>query len=212
MKVRWHGHACFEVIGQAKVLDDPHDGKSIGIKAPKASHDVALLSHDHFDHNAVGVLGGKPIVVKTPGERTEKGIKITGVETCHDDLGGAKRGKNIAYAYEIEGVRFAHLGDLGHVLTDEQAVKLGRVDVLFVPVGGVFTVDAAKALQVVEKLKPRVIVPMHYRYGGLTLGIASVTDFTKKLPKTMKVREVGSEIEFASEDLPEKQECWVFTL
>lgn len=212
MKIVWHGHACFEVQGSAKVLNDPHDGKSIGLRPPRASPDIVLQSHDHFDHNAVGVLGGKPVVVKTAGERAEGAVKIVGVETCHDEHGGERRGKNVAFAYELDGVRFAHLGDLGHVLTDAQAKALGRVDVLFVPVGGVFTLDARNALKVVEMLKPKVVVPMHFRFGGLTLGIAPVTEFTKILPKSVKVREVGKEVEFAAEDLPEKQECWVFSL
>jgi len=212
MKVRWHGHSCFEVDGKVKIVMDPHDGKSIGLKVPKASPDIALLSHDHFDHNAVGVLGGKPVVVRGAGERVEKEVALKGVETFHDDVGGQKRGRNVAFSFEMDGVRFAHLGDLGHVLTDEQTSMLGKVDVLFVPVGGVFTVDSMKALAVVNKVQPKVIVPMHFRFGGLTLGISPVSDFTKLLPKAVKVREVGSEVEFAAEDLPEKQECWLFSL
>jgi L-ascorbate metabolism protein UlaG (beta-lactamase superfamily) len=212
MRVRWHGHACFEIAGKVKVVTDPHDGESIGLAPPKVSPDVATVSHEHYDHNAVGALGGKPEILRGPGRRAARGIEFVGVETCHDEAGGQKRGKNVAFAFSIGGVRFAHLGDLGHVPTDAQVNELGAVDVLFVPVGGVYTVDAAGAVEVIEKIGPRVAVPMHYRVGGLKLAIAPLSEFSKKLAKGEKPREVGTSIEFEAEDLPEKREYWVFSL
>ncbi len=212
MRIKWHGHSCFEISGKVTVLTDPHDGGSIGLAAPKASPDVATVSHEHYDHNAVGVLKGKPEIVRGAGKHKVKGVEILGVETCHDEKGGEKRGKNTVFVISMDGVRIAHVGDLGHIPTDAQAAQIGDVDVLMVPVGGVYTLDAAGALATIAKLKPKVVVPMHYHVGGLKLGIARLSDFTGKLAKGVAVREVGNSIDFEADDLPEKMEVWTFAL
>jgi L-ascorbate metabolism protein UlaG (beta-lactamase superfamily) len=212
MMLKWHGHSCFEVRGAVTILTDPHDGESLGLPKPEARPDAALVSHDHYDHNAVGALHGNPAVVKGVGRHEVKGVRITGVETCHDELGGAKRGRNVAYAFALGGVRFAHMGDLGHVPSEEQAKALGKVDVLMLPVGGVFTVDAVGAMATIEKIRPRVAVPMHFRVGGLKLAIAPLSEFARKLPRGTALREVGNEVEFEADDLPEEREYWAFSL
>jgi L-ascorbate metabolism protein UlaG (beta-lactamase superfamily) len=212
MRIKWHGHSCFEISGKVSVLTDPHDGGSIGLAPPKASPDVATVSHEHYDHNAVGVLKGKPEIVRGAGNHKAKGVEILGVETCHDECGGQKRGKNTVFVVTMDGVRIAHMGDLGHVPTDAQAKALGRVDILMVPVGGVYTVDAAGALEVIKLLNPKVTIPMHYRLGGLKLGIAPLSEFTNKLAKGVSVREVGNSVDFEADDLPEKMEVWTFSL
>jgi L-ascorbate metabolism protein UlaG (beta-lactamase superfamily) len=212
MRLKWHGHSCFEVSGKVSVLMDPHDGESIGLAKPKTAPDIVLVSHDHHDHNAISIAKGRPAVVKGAGQHSEKGVKFIGVETWHDELGGKKRGNNIVYVFTFEGVRFAHMGDLGHVPTDAQAAEIGRLDILMVPVGGLYTIDAKVAMETIAKLKPRVAVPMHYKFGGLKFGIARLSDFTKRLPAGAAVREVGSEMEFEAEDLPERMEYWLFTI
>ncbi|MFH0815851.1 MAG: MBL fold metallo-hydrolase [Methanobacteriota archaeon] len=212
MRMKWHGHSCFEVSGKVKVLTDPHDGHSIGLTPPRTAPDVVLVSHDHYDHNAVSAVKGTPAVVKGAGEHHEKGVRILGVETCHDEMGGSKRGKNVAFVFELDGVRFAHMGDLGHVPTGEQVAHIGRVDILMVPVGGLYTVDAKGAMETVAKIGPRIAIPMHFKFGGLKLAIAPLKEFTKLYPESVEVREVGSEIEFEAEDLPTSMEIWAFGL
>ncbi|MBI5001343.1 MAG: MBL fold metallo-hydrolase [Euryarchaeota archaeon] len=212
MILRWHGHSCFEVENEVTVVTDPHDGRSLGLKKPKAKADIVLVSHDHFDHNAVQAIDGKPRVIREPGERTESGVKILGVESWHDDQKGAKRGRNIIFKFEMGGVRFCHLGDLGHVPDEKIARQLGKIDILMAPVGDVFTIDGKRALETARLLTPRVVVPMHFRFGTLTLGIKSLKDFTSLLKKDVIVKNVGNEIEFEREDFADEEEVWLFDL
>ncbi len=211
MKIEWHGHACFEVQGdEGTVLTDPHDGKSLGIGPPICRPDLVLVSHDHFDHNCTRIPKGHFIVVDRPGPYVVKGIKVKGIEAAHDELGGAKRGPMVLFRFELGGISFLHCGDLGHALGPEKLREVGKVDVLFVPVGGVFTIDGAAARKVVQEISPKVAVPMHYRYGGLSLSIQPVDHFLSGLPKD-KVQRVGNSVDFLREELPERTEYWVFS-
>jgi len=210
MRIKWHGHACFEVQGERTVLIDPHDGKSLGIRAPNSRPDIVLISHDHFDHNCTRVLKGDFVVVREEGDREVKGLQVLGVEAAHDESGGSKRGKVIMFRFLMNGISFLHCGDLGQSLGAEQLAALGRIDVLFVPVGGVFTLDGRQAMRLVQDLAPRVAIPMHYRYGGLALSIQNADAFLEGLPADRLLR-VGNETEFTEEELPQDTEFWVFS-
>jgi L-ascorbate metabolism protein UlaG (beta-lactamase superfamily) len=210
MKLIGHGHSCFEVRDSVTIVMDPHDGKSIGIKPPLLKADIVLVTHDHFDHNCVRIVKGDPAVVRDSGEKSVRGIKITGIPSHHDQEGGAKRGRNIIYRFDIDGVRFCHCGDLGHMLTDEQIRAIGPVDILFLPVGGVFTIDGKEARTLAALLKPKIAVPMHFRWGGLSISIQTVEPFLEGLPEESVLR-VGNEIDFLKEDLPPTTEYWVFS-
>lgn len=163
VKIRWLGHACFEITAPSgiTVVTDPFD-EQVGYPLPAVSADVVTVSHNHFDHNNVSVVKGNPRVFKGPGTHEAHGITAKGVATFHDEAGGRKRGKNTVFVFDVGGVRLCHLGDLGHVLTEEQVREIGPVDVLLVPVGGVYTIGAEQAKSVAAQLKPRIIVPMHY--------------------------------------------------
>lgn len=212
MRIRWHGHACFEIAGSSIVVTDPHDGRSIGIRPPQVTGDVVLVSHDHFDHNCSrAVRGPDTTVIGSPAMTSEKGVRVEGVEAAHDDQGGAKRGKMTLFRFELDGLSFCHLGDLGHTLDERQTELIGQVDVLFVPVGDVFTIGPETAAQVVASLSPKVAVPMHYRTPGLSLSIKPVQDFLD-LCDPERVVKVGNEVDFTSEELPtDGTEIWVFS-
>lgn len=210
MRIIWHGHSCFEIKDTVTVVTDPHDGKSIGIKTPLVKADIILVTHDHFDHNCVRIVRGDPSVVRDPGERSLRGVRVNGVQTFHDLESGARRGRNIVYHFELDGIRFCHCGDLGHDLTEDQVRAIGPVDVLFVPVGGVFTIDGAQARALVSKLRPRVAIPMHFRWGGLSISVQTIDPFLQGIPEDAVVR-VGNEVEFCREDLPPATEFWVFS-
>jgi L-ascorbate metabolism protein UlaG (beta-lactamase superfamily) len=210
MRIIWHGHSCFEIKDSVTVVTDPHDGKSIGIKTPLVRADIVLVTHDHFDHNCVRIVKGDPSVVRNPGERLLKGVKINGLSTFHDMESGARRGRNIVYRFDMDGIRFCHCGDLGHELTDEQVRAIGPIDVLFIPVGGVFTIDGTQARALIAKLRPRVAVPMHFRWGGLSISVHTIEPFLEGLPEDAVVR-VGNEVDFSREDLPPSTEYWVFS-
>jgi L-ascorbate metabolism protein UlaG (beta-lactamase superfamily) len=212
LRIRWHGHACFEIAGSTVVVTDPHDGRSIGIKPPRATADLILVSHDHFDHNCSKAVGGADTaVLKEPVMTVDRGVRIEGVEAYHDEARGSKRGKIVIFRFEMDGFTFCHLGDLGHVIDDASVEQLGGVDFLFVPVGDVFTIGPESALRVIEKIKPKVAVPMHYRTQGLSLSIRPLQDFLDLVDKNRVVK-VGNEVDFASEDLPDGgTEYWVFS-
>ena len=175
----WHGHACFEVRNNVTVVVDPHDGSSLGIKAPSVKADIVLISHKHYDHanGLPHVKKNDTIVIDKPGTYEVKGVKILGIATYHDEVRGAKRGPNTVFLFELNDIRFCHLGDLGHALTDDQVNALKPVNVLMIPVGGVFTINAKQADEVVHKLSPNIIIPMHYKIPNLKLPIAGVEEF-----------------------------------
>jgi len=211
--IRWHGHACFEIgDGNLTIVTDPHNGKDIGIKAPVVTGDIVLMSHDHFDHNCDRIVqGSDKAVVKGAGSKTVKGISFKGVHSYHDEDKGEKRGENIMFKFEIDGVKLCHLGDLGEQLDKVQEEGLGEIDILFIPVGGTFTLDADGAWKVIKVLKPKVIIPMHFRVGGLSLSIAPVDGFLEKAKPDL-IHRVGNEIELSLDDMPDEQQIWVFSL
>ncbi|MEW6070297.1 MAG: MBL fold metallo-hydrolase [Candidatus Thermoplasmatota archaeon] len=213
MRIRWYGHACFEISNELTIITDPHDGKSIGIKPPAVKGDIVLVSHDHYDHNCIRVVKGDKLeIVKEAGIKKIKNITINGIKTYHDEVEGAKRGANLIFAFTLHDISFCHLGDLGHVLNEEHVNALGAIDIIFIPVGGTFTITGKEAWEVIKMLKPRVIIPMHYKIAGLSLPIVTLDDFLGKCSKDINVNRVGNEIEFEKEDIPNKPEIWVFTL
>ncbi len=211
LQIRWHGHACWEITNDLTLVTDPHDGKSIGIPAPSVAGDIILVSHNHYDHNSVKSVEKDGSKIITDGrKRNISDIDIRGIESYHDEEHGAKRGNNLMYIFTIEGIRFCHLGDLGHELDDDTVEKIGEVDILFIPVGGTFTVDDKQSWNVIDKIKPKIIVPMHYKIGGLSLPIAGIDPFLEQAK--YKVIHVGNEIDIEKEDLPAEPEIWTFTL
>jgi len=211
LQIRWHGHACFEITNDVTLVTDPHDGKSIGIPAPSVTGDIILISHDHYDHNSVkSVEKSDSKVVTDERKKTISNIEIKGIESFHDECRGEKRGKNIIYKFTMDDVTFCHLGDLGHKLDEDAVQKIGDVDILFIPIGGTFTVDAEGAWSVINLIKPRIAIPMHYKIGGLSLPIAGIEPFLEK--NKYKTLKVGNEIDIEKEDLPDEPEIWTFSL
>ncbi|MFO7991182.1 MAG: MBL fold metallo-hydrolase [Thermoplasmata archaeon] len=212
MRIRWHGHACFEVENKKVIVTDPHDGKSIGIRQPQVEGDIILVSHDHFDHNAVRLVEKTDSeIIREPGEYDVEGVKIKGYPTYHDEAKGEKRGDNIIFKFETDNISFCHLGDLGHMLSDEMIEKIKPVNFLFIPVGGTFTIGPKRASELVSKIKPDIAVPMHFKVGGLSLAIQNVEPFLSNYSEE-NIHKVGVELDFISSDMPEETEVWVFSL
>lgn len=170
MQLRWFGQSCFLMTSQTgtRVLMDPF-GKGLGYPVPDVQADIVTTSHDHFDHNNIAAVKGKFSHIDTRGSYTLKDIDISGTLTCHDKVQGAKRGSNVVFTFQVDGLRVCHCGDLGHVLTPEQVNGIGKVDILLVPVGGTFTISAAEAVEVCRQLNPTITIPMHYRTPALGL-------------------------------------------
>ena len=183
MEINWLGHACFRLKGKDVVLiTDPYD-KPVGYNLGRPQANIVTMSHDHHDHNNAAAIAGNPKLVKGPGEYEIKNVFIKGITTFHDAEDGKARGRNTAYTISIDDVTVCHLGDLGHVLTQGQAEELDGVDVLLVPVGGTYTINAAQAAEVVSILEPKIVIPMHFQTEVLTLGktLDSVEKFLKEM-------------------------------
>ena len=209
--VRWHGHSCFEVRSSASILLDPHDGESLGLPVPDAEPDVVLISHYHDDHANGRPLfeGPETLVLDQPGETVAEGVEILGIEAYHDDMEGARLGGNVVFVFEIEGVRFAHLGDLGHPLDDDRLGRVGDVDVLFVGAGR----DFERAREFIGDVNPRVAVPMHYNVEGLIFPyfqLAEVDDFVEGWESVRRVE--GPEAVYRNHELPSETRIDVFRL
>lgn len=168
MTITYHGHSSFKLKGKrGTVVTDPYD-ESIGLSLPRISADMVTVSHQHADHNAIQKITGsarreKPFIVDQPGEYEVGGISIFGVKTFHDASEGTERGQNIVFTILVDGIRVCHLGDLGHELTGDQLDAIGSVDVLFCPVGGMYTINPEQAVKTIRALEPGIVIPMHYR-------------------------------------------------
>jgi L-ascorbate metabolism protein UlaG (beta-lactamase superfamily) len=214
VKLVWHGHSCFELLGKnVTIVIDPFKG--IGIAEPKAAADLVLCSHSHQDHNNI-----KPVLAKQGetlegfvGSKKVKGVSVNGIAVFHDDAKGSKRGKNSIYTFNLDGVQFCHLGDLGHELSPQTVEEIGKVDVLFVPVGGYFTIGPETATGVCEQLKPKLILPMHYKMPGLSTTfdlLKTVDDFLKGKSNIDKIK--GPLVTIEEGKLPKETRILVLSL
>jgi L-ascorbate metabolism protein UlaG (beta-lactamase superfamily) len=185
--IKWLGHASFLLESAGiKVLTDPFNAE-IGYQPCKEKIDIVTISHEHWDHNAVDILVGSPRIIRETGLYTIDGINILGISSYHDKKQGQERGYNTIFKISSENLDILHLGDLGHVLTDRQLLEVGNVDILLVPVGGRYTVDADAAYEIVEQLQPQIIIPMHFLTADVSLKeLAPVEAFTAKFPRIIK--------------------------
>ncbi|OGZ99691.1 MAG: hypothetical protein A3C07_01910 [Candidatus Sungbacteria bacterium RIFCSPHIGHO2_02_FULL_47_11] len=182
MVVTWYGQSCFKIqSSDFAIAIDPYS-KEIGLTPPRFQTAITLVTHNHFDHNNALSLAGAPFVITGAGEYEVRGVYIQGIPTYHDSSEGKERGMNTVYTIDIEGVRVAHLGDFGEPeLRDETLEKLGTVNILMIPVGGTYTIDAKEAARIVKQVEPRFVVPMHYKIPGLRANLASVDQFLKEM-------------------------------
>jgi len=200
MKLKWLGHSCFLVTSKKgiRIITDPYAvGGGINYSPIRETADIVVISHDHGDHSNVAAIRGEPEVIKDIGMKTAKGIQFRGIATYHDASQGKQRGPNTVFHFNIDGINLCHLGDLGHVLNPEQVDEIGAVDMLFVPVGGFYTIDAAEASQICEQLMPRIIIPMHFKTSRCAYPIAAVEEFLegKNNVKRMETNEAEFERE-----------------
>jgi L-ascorbate metabolism protein UlaG (beta-lactamase superfamily) len=185
MEITYIGHACFKVRGDnVSLIIDPYKGDKVGYKLPKLACDVLLASHKHDDHYNIEEVSDYKLLIDGPGEYEISGTFIQGVPTFHDAEDGAKRGKNTMYLIEIDGFKLLHLGDLGHELSKETLQDISDIDVLMIPVGGIYTIGPEKAAKVISSIEPGIVIPMHYQtkdLTGLSEKIAPVEKFMDEM-------------------------------
>jgi len=209
MKVKWLGHAAFLITADngTKIITDPYsDYPGINYKPIKEAADIVLASHQHGDHFG-GKVKGNPEVLTKAGRKVVKGIEIEGLDTYHDTSKGSERGTNVVFSFTVDGVRLCHLGDLGHELSQSEIDGIGEVDVLLIPVGGLYTIDHAVASDICQKIKPGIVVPMHYKNDKLEFPINGVDKFLEG--KSPVKRPDSSEVEVKQGLLPEATEIIV---
>ncbi len=194
MNIIWHGQSCFQITIQkgknnlVNIVIDPFD-ETIGLRVPKLEADILLVSHSHADHNNRKAVvspagsGQVPFLVDGPGEYEVKGVFIQGIDSYHDSLLGRERGLNTIYIIEAEEMKICHLGDLGQKeLTDEQIEKINEVDILMIPIGGLFTISAKEAMKIISQIEPRIVIPMHYCLPKLKIeGLEDLDKFFKAI-------------------------------
>ena len=181
MEITWYGHACFRLRESGvTIVTDPYD-RSLGYTLPRLRADVVTTSHPAPGHAAVDAIKGTPKVLTGPGEYEVRGVFITGIPTEHASKRGQPRQRNTVFLFEFDGLSVCHLGDLGHLLSEEQVEAIGEVSVLLVPVGGGQTLDASKAAEVVTQLEPRIVIPMHYKTAACTCKLDKVDKFLRAM-------------------------------
>ena len=190
MILSWFGHSCFRLESKdISLLVDPFS-KEIGLKPPRIKDQIVLLTHEHYDHaNIEGVDSGvlpqaeaETMIIKNPGEYEIKGVYIHGISSFHDNSNGMQRGLNTIYCIKFDDINICHLGDLGQESLDEKQLDLiGDVDVLMVPVGGKYTIDAKGAVKIIGQIEPKIIIPMHYKTPDLKIDLEPVDKFLKEV-------------------------------
>ena len=181
MKIQWLGHSCFRMTESTgtTVITDPFKPAAVGYAMAYAQADAVTLSHKHDDHGYVEAVKGSPEVIDTAGNHDFKGISISGIPSFHDEVEGAKRGENIIYRFSLDGVIVCHLGDIGEECTPELVEQILPVNILLLPVGGTYTIDAEGAKEYVERIMPDVVIPMHYKTKHCELDIDRLDSFLK---------------------------------
>lgn len=192
MNIIWYGQSCFQISStqgknQGKnnhlsIIIDPFE-EDIGLKLPrKMEADIVLVTHEHSDHNNIKKVSDSPFIIRGPGEYEIKGTFIQGIPAYHDDSQGKERGNITIYTIESEDIKLCHLGDFGQKeLTSEQLEKIGGVDILMIPVGGVYTIDAEEAIKIMAQIEPKITIPMHYKLPQLKIKLEGLEKFLKSL-------------------------------
>jgi L-ascorbate metabolism protein UlaG (beta-lactamase superfamily) len=185
VKIKWYGHSAFQITTEkgTRIIIDPYESGSfsgaLSYGKIEDEADIVLTSHDHADHNYTKDIRGKYKHISKAGDHEIKDVKIKAIPCFHDSLGGKKGGNNLIFVIAADGLNLVHMGDIGHALDPELLKKIGKVDILLLPVGGFFTIDAAMAQKIMNDIKPHVTVPMHYKTQKCNFPIAPVEDFTK---------------------------------
>lgn len=213
MQIKFLGHASFLITTDSgtRIVTDPYDpegypGKLL-YKPFNDKADIVTISHQHPDHKNLATVKGSPMIFQNAGKFGAESVEIRGIETFHDESRGEERGRNIVFVIKADGINIAHMGDLGHVITADQAAEIGDVDIVLVPVGGYYTIDAQQAEEVANRLAANIVIPMHYNNEKCKFPIAGVEEFTQDKPNV--TRDKTSVLEVTKESLPRQQQIIV---
>ena len=194
MQIIWHGQSCFQIVArreknnQVSIVIDPFS-EEVGLRVPKLEADILLITHGHYDHNNIKAVSGGPFLISGPGEYEVKEVYIRGIHSWHDEKQGSPKSENTIYTIEAEDLKLCHLGDLGQKeLTADQLEKIGEIDILMIPVGGIHTISSREAPGIMAQIEPKIIIPMHYQVPKLKIKL----DGLDKFLKTMGIKSIES--------------------
>ena len=217
MQIVWKGQSCFQIItnreknnhgdvsrgnNQVIIVIDPY-GETTGLRIPRLEADILLVTHDHPDHNNIKAVSGNYFLISSAGEYEIKDVFIQGIPAFHDPACGTGKGEVIIYTLESEGIRICHLGDLGQKeLTEDQVEKIGQIDILMIPVGGVFTISSKEATKIIAQIEPKIVIPMHYHIPKLKIKLEGLEKFLKTMG--VKSPETLNKLTIKKKDIPEE--------
>jgi L-ascorbate metabolism protein UlaG (beta-lactamase superfamily) len=213
MKINWYGHAAFRITTSkgTVIIIDPYEAGAfngaIAYGKIKDSADIVITSHDHADHNYIKDIPGKYNHISKEGSYEIKDVRVKTILVFHDNSAGKERGRSLISVIAADGLVLAHMGDLGHVLDARTLKEIGHVDILLLPVGGFFTIDAGTAVTVMNAVGPAITIPMHYKTAKCAFPIAAVEDFTSGQKNVRILKE--SEITIKKENMPQEPEIIV---
>lgn len=190
MIIKWYGHSCFKMIsseGTTTILTDPFDQK-VGYNIVDFEADIVTVSHNHYDHNNISAVKEPFTLVNRIGKYNMNEISIEGFKTYHDDSMGSKRGENIIYRYNIDGISICHLGDLGHILSNKLIQKIKDIEILLIPIGGTYTINSNQAFELADLINPKIIIPMHYKTPKLTFELEPMDNFTRYFDEVKSIK------------------------
>ncbi|HER23799.1 MAG TPA: MBL fold metallo-hydrolase [Candidatus Atribacteria bacterium] len=208
MKIKWLGHSSFLIESERgiKIITDPFD-ETLGYKLPRIKANIVTVSHEHFDHNYVRGVKGRPVVFKGAVRRESHKMEFRGILSFHDGVYGGKRGLNTIFIIKADGLCLCHLGDLGHILNSDKLKDIGKIDILFIPVGGLYTIDGSQADQIIDTIKPRIAIPMHYKTKAINFSIDPVDGFLSNKKNVQRIK--SSEFEITLDTLPKNTQIYV---
>lgn len=211
MVITWLGQSCFKIQSGEFVLTIDPFSKELGLTPPRFRSDVALVTHEHYDHANAESLSGEPFVIKGAGEYEVKGVYVHGIETFHDSASGKERGVNTMYEIQMEDITILHMGDFGEgKMRDETLEAFGDIDILMIPIGGTYTIDAEDAAHIVKQIEPKIVIPMHYKIPGVNVKLDEVEPFLKETGAAKT--EAQEKLTIKKKDIPEEGKTQVVVL
>ncbi len=179
MKIQYLGHSCFRIISSygTAIICDPYKAEMIGFSMPRVSCDIVTISHHHDDHDCIAEVAGNPAILEKEVYLAADDVAIESMKCWHDDKHGKLRGENYVFCFSVDGLKVVHMGDVGE-LNEELAARLYGCDVLLIPVGGVYTIDAKGAKWYIDRIQPKIVLPMHYKSAQHKLQIDPLEKFT----------------------------------
>lgn len=202
MKIEYLGHSCFKLTESTgtSVVCDPFDS-SVGYELPQVSANAVTVSHRHYDHDNTAGVGGNPVILDKECSYDLPGVEITSIKSFHDEARGKKRGENVIFKFRMDGIDVCHLGDLGETCSTELIENILPVNVLLIPVGGTYTIDAGMAKEYVDRIMPDIVIPMHYKTKALKIDIDRVDEFLELFDETTQITSAEGEVEILRDDL-----------